>query len=213
MKRTDDAGMVAWVQRHRRTLVITGAGVVAAAIILAAHRALSSAAETQMEAQALSEMLRTGQGGFLWHRRAIVAASFCAAACMVLIALYQMGVIRHLPDLPWRVFDADRVDAAPEAYSRMNLPIPDAFQGLISYAITAALAAIGGMNRHERWWWLPLLLMLKVLIDSVQAARLSWEQWDQHRAFCIWCLIAAAAAFATVPLAMPESWAAIRRLF
>lgn len=166
-----------------------------------------------MDPQNLSEVLRTEEGLYLWCRRGIVATSFVAALCMMLIALYQMGMIRHLPEPPWRYFDADRVDAAPEAYNRLFLPMPDAFIGLVSYAITAALASLGGADRFERWWWLPLLLGVKVFADAFQAGKLSWEQWDLHQAFCFWCLIAAAATFIAVPLAVPEAWGALRRLF
>ncbi len=166
-----------------------------------------------MDPQALSEALRTGDGMFLWCRRGIVATSFVAAICMMVVGIYQMGLIRHLPEPPFRFFNADKVDATPEAYSRMFLPMPDAFLGLLSYAITAALASLGAADRFERWWWLPLLLGVKVLADAYQAGKLSWEQWALHRQFCFWCLVAAAVTFVAVPLALPESWAALRRLF
>jgi uncharacterized membrane protein len=166
-----------------------------------------------MEPQALSEVLRTGDGLYLWCRRGIIATSFVAAVCMMIVGIYQMGLIRHLPEPPFRLFNADKVDAAPQAYSRMSLPMPDAFLGLVSYALTAALASLGGADRFERWWWLPLLLGAKVLADAYQASKLSWEQWTLHRQFCFWCLVAAAATFVAVPLALPESWTALRRLF
>ena len=52
----------------------------------------------------------------------------------------------------------------------------------------------------------------KVSIDAAQAAKLSWDQWAKHRAFCFWCLVAAGATFAAVPLAMPEAGAEAKRL-
>lgn len=168
-----------------------------------------------MNPEQLSEVLRTGEGLYLWCRRGLVVTSFVAAACMMLIGLYQMGLIRHLPEPPFRFFNADKVDAAPEAYNRMSLPMPDAFLGLVSYAVTAALVSLGGADRFERspWLWIPLALGLKVLIDAFQAGKLSWEQWALHRAFCFWCLVAALATFVAVPLALPEFWAALKRLF
>lgn len=166
-----------------------------------------------MSPEQLSEALRLESGLHLWCRRGIILTSFLSAVCMMIVALYQVGIVRHLIEPPLRIFNADKVDAAKEAYARMHLPMPDAFLGLISYAITAALAAIGEPQRWQRWSWLPLLLGLKVLVDAVQAGRLSWEQWSVHRAFCFWCLVAAAATFLAVPLALPESWAALRQLF
>ncbi|MBW3597082.1 MAG: vitamin K epoxide reductase family protein [Planctomycetes bacterium] len=168
-----------------------------------------------MDPQALSEVLRTGEGLYLWCRRGMVITSFVAAGCMMFIGLYQMGLIRHLPEPPFRLFNADKVDAAPEAYNRMWLPMPDAFLGLVSYAVTVALVSLGGADRFQRWPWLlvPLLMGLKVVADAVQAGKLSWEQWDLHRAFCFWCLVAALATFVAVPLAAPETWAAIKRAF
>jgi hypothetical protein len=131
---------------------------------------------------------------------------------MAVVGAYQMGLIRHLPEPPLRLFDADEVDAAPQAYSRMSLPMPDAFLGLVSYAVTAGLASAGGADRAGRRGWLPALMGAKVLADAYQAGKLSWEQWALHRRFCFWCLLAAGATFAAVPLALPESWAALKHL-
>lgn len=165
-----------------------------------------------MDPNQLSEILRTGEGGYLWYRRGIVITSFVAALCMQLIGLFQMGIIRHLPEPPLPHMNADKVDSAAQAYSPFGLPIPDAFVGLVSYAITALLAVIGPDDRVFRYAWIPLLLGLKVLVDAGQAARLSYDQWAQHRAFCFWCLVAATATFTAVVLAAPETIAAVKRI-
>lgn len=132
---------------------------------------------------------------------------------MLHIGLFQMGIVRHLPEPPLPRMRADVVDAAASAYRPLGLPMPDAFLGLVSYAVTAALAVVGGADRHRTLWILPLALGVKVLVDAGQAARLSWLQWADHRAFCFWCLLAAAATFASVPLAAPEFVLACKRLF
>lgn len=49
-------------------------------------------------------------------------------------------------------------------------------------------------------------------MDALQAARLSRDQWTRHRAFCSWCLGAAAATMAVLPLTLPESRDALRAL-
>jgi uncharacterized membrane protein len=163
-----------------------------------------------MTPQELSVELRTGTGLYLAQRRGIVGCGMVAAAAMGVIALYQIGLIRHLPEPPWPGLDADKVDASAEAYSYFQTP--DAFLGLGSYAVTMGLAAMGATNRAAARPWIPLALLAKVLADAGQAAKLTVDQWTKHRAFCLWCLIAATATFVSLPLALPEAVAALQQV-
>ena len=163
-----------------------------------------------MNAKRLSFELRTGQGGFLAQRRGIVACGMAAAGAMGLIALYQIGLIKHLPEPPLPRLDADKVDSSEEAYSYVQTP--DAFIGLGSYAATMGLAAMGGKDRTITTPWIPLALLAKVTADATQAARLTMDQWTKHRAFCFWCLLAAGATFVSLPLALPEAAAALQEV-
>ena len=163
-----------------------------------------------MKPEELSRELRTGSGPFLARRRGIVGLSLVSVNAMGLIALYQMGIIEHLPEPPISGLDADKVDASAEAYA--YFATPDAFIGLGSYAVTMGLAAMGGADRVTQRPWIPLALAAKVLVDAAQAGRLTVDQWTKHRAFCFWCLLAAGATFATVPLALPEARAALDRV-
>ena len=163
-----------------------------------------------MDAKQLSRELRLGTGGHLERRRGIVAASLAALGCMGIISLYQMGLIRHLPEPPGKWLDADKVDASEEAYR--NLQMGDAFIGMGSYSATAALAAMGGKDRARTHPWIPLLLAAKAGADVTQAARLTYNQFAKQRAACVWCLVAAAATVATAVLAVPEAKEAYRRL-
>ncbi len=110
---------------------------------------------------------------------------------MGLISLFQAGLIKQLPDLPGKYFDAERVDASPEAYQK--LAVPDSFLGLVSYNVTTLLAVAGpgyppGVKRVA-----TAALLGKTTIDFWQAAILSRAQWTKQKAFCIWCLGASAA--------------------
>ncbi len=162
-----------------------------------------------MTPEALSHELRLGAGEFLGRRRRVVVLALIAAGAMMPISLYQTGVIPHLPEPPLPGLDADAVDAAGEAYAL--LATPDAVLGLGSYAVTLGLAAMGGERRAETRRWIPLALAAKVVLDAVMAAKLTWDQWTRHRAFCSWCLLAAGASFAAVPQVVPEARAALRR--
>ncbi|MCA1669726.1 MAG: hypothetical protein LC793_20515 [Thermomicrobia bacterium] len=53
-----------------------------------------------MKPEELSEQLRHGEGNDLRRRRAVVGLSLVAVGSMGLISLYQMGIIKHLPEPP-----------------------------------------------------------------------------------------------------------------
>ena len=163
-----------------------------------------------MTPKQLSRQLREDGDHSLARRRGIVACGLAAAGAMGVITLYQIGIIKHLPEPPLPGFDADKVDASEEAYSYFQTP--DAFIGLGSYAATMGLAAMGAKNRAETRPWLPLVLLAKTTGDAAQAARLTIDQWTKHKAFCFWCLLAAAATFAALPLAVPEAVEAVNHL-
>ncbi|MDP9311217.1 MAG: vitamin K epoxide reductase [Chloroflexota bacterium] len=159
-----------------------------------------------MKGERLSHQLREGASQYLERRRAIVGLSLVSVASMGIITLYQVGLIEHLPEPPLPYLNADKVDASAEAYEKLS--VPDATLGLLSYSVTITLAAMGGKDRARQQSYLPLALLAKVLVDSAQASKLTVDQWTKHRAFCSWCLLAASATLATVPLAVPEARAA-----
>jgi short-subunit dehydrogenase/uncharacterized membrane protein len=183
---------------------------IAAAAVIAALTPSKQKKRTEKAARLSTELRKTRGDTDLSHRRGIVALSLVASASMGLIALYQMGLIRHLPEPPLAMMDADKVDASAEAYQRFSMP--DAVLGFGSYAATMALAAMGGRNRVKEMPWIPLALAAKIAFDVVNAAKLSIDQWTKHRAFCFWCLVAASATFATAPLATAEALKATRVL-
>ncbi|MDX1584473.1 MAG: vitamin K epoxide reductase family protein [Thermoanaerobaculia bacterium] len=165
---------------------------------------------SQKHARELSRQLREGSGKHLSNRRSIAALSLAAAGAMGLISLYQIGLIRHLPEPPLPLLDADEVDASPEAYEKLETP--DAVVGLASYGATVILATMGGRDRAREKPWIPLALAGKVMFDAVNAAKLTVDQWTRHRSFCFWCLLGAGATFAMVPLVIGEAREALAAL-
>jgi hypothetical protein len=74
------------------------------------------------------------------------------------------------------------------------------------------LAAMGSPGRPAEQPALPLLMGAKIGLDAFVAAKYTLHEWQEHRSLCLWCVFASAAAFAAVPLAIPEAWEALRRL-
>ncbi len=144
------------------------------------------------------------------RRRGVTALSLTAVGALGVVSLYQMGLLKHVPEPPLPGLNADAVDASAEAYR--FLAMPDGVLGIGSYAVTLALAAMGGTDRAREQPWIPLALAAKALVDSGQATRLTWTQWSKHRAFCSWCLLAAIATWTSLPLVIPEARAAWRHL-
>jgi Vitamin K epoxide reductase family len=160
--------------------------------------------------EALSAELRHSDDPLMQHRRQVVCLSLLSATCMGVVAAYQIGLLKHVPEPPLPMFDADKVDASAQAYEKLSTG--DAFLGFVSYGVTMLLAAIGGSRRHETHPAIPIAMGGKAVVDAAQAAKLTVDQWVQHRAFCSWCLMAAASTFAVIPAVLPELRAALRTI-
>lgn len=164
---------------------------------------------TSAAAEAVSDALRRQSDPFLDRRRRIAGLTLGAMGSLGVVAAYQFGLLRHLPEPPLPGLDADRVDASGEAYQLFKTP--DAAVGLASYAATLVLVGMGGPQRSSARRWLPVATLAKVAGDAAFGLYLTLEQGTKHRRFCSWCLLAAAASLSTVPLALPEATAAWRR--
>jgi uncharacterized membrane protein len=158
----------------------------------------------------LSRELRRGDDPGLTRRRWVVGLSLLGAAMGQVVGLYQMGILRRLPDLPVGPFDASRVDASDYGYSRLQTP--DALLMVANYGVTAILAGAGGRNRARETPALPIALAVKTIYDSVTALRLAREEWRDNRALCGYCQTATLASLASAALAAPEAVAAVRSL-
>ncbi|MDQ4132715.1 MAG: vitamin K epoxide reductase family protein [Actinomycetota bacterium] len=165
---------------------------------------------SSLTAERVSDDLRRHRGTFLDRRRRVAALSLTASAAMGAVAAYQNGLLRHMPEPPLRLLDADRVDASGEAFQLFKTP--DAALGLTSYALTLVLAGAGTAKRVEERPWLPLVLAAKVAADALGGLYLTAEQASKHRRFCSWCLAASIASVVMVPQVVPEASVALRRL-
>ena len=164
-----------------------------------------------IQPEKLSADLRETQGDeFLDNRRKITALSLFNIAMMGIISLYQMGVIKRLPEPPIPGLDAEKVNGSAQAYELFSTP--DAVLGLGSYAATLGLCALGSSKRAKTLPLIPVLLMLKATFDALASAKLSYDQPTKYKAACLYCLGGALATFAVVPLAWPEARAAWKEL-
>lgn len=151
------------------------------------------------DAQDLSLLWRVGETPSLRRRRHAAGTALASATVMAGLSLYQLGVVRRLPELPLPGFDARVVDVSAQAYQLLGSP--DATLGVVSYAVTAALAGLGGAQPPAG---LSAVLAAKAAVDLGWAAKLTADQATKHRAACSWCLLASALTLATFVSAAAE---------
>ncbi|WP_128543285.1 vitamin K epoxide reductase family protein [Larkinella soli] len=159
----------------------------------------------------LSQELREGQTEDLNRRRWIAGLSMVGATIGQIVSLYQLGIIKHLPDPPISVFDSDKVDASAYAYKRLDTP--DALMMILNYATTAMLAGAGGKDRAETNPGVPIAMGVKTLADTALNLTLAREEWQENKKLCFYCQMATVVSAATVVLAVPEVMKAVRKLF
>jgi uncharacterized membrane protein len=163
-----------------------------------------------MTPEELSRALREGDEPFLKKRRWVVGLALINIAVMGAISLFQMGILKHVPEVHLPGEDADRINGSAQAYG--ILQTPDAVLAIVSYAATAALAAMGPPDRAKTLPWAALGMGVKALADAAFAVRLLIDQPTKYKAYCTWCVTGALATLAAVPLVLPEARAAWRNL-
>jgi hypothetical protein len=149
-------------------------------------------------------------GDFLLHRRLAASLTVVGMVSLSIIALYQLGLLRRLPEPSLPGLDAEKVNGSEEAYAILHLP--DAVLGLGSYTTTLGLTITGKTNRAEVRPWIPLALAAKSGIDVLVAIALSRKSWIKFRAFSLYSLITALITCVTFPIVLPEARAAWLKL-
>ena len=161
--------------------------------------------------QQLRTDLQEGRSSHVRRRRAIAALSILGMAGMAVVSLFQVGLIRHLPDPPIRRFHSDKVNSS---YSAYHYGVPDGPLSLAAHAVNLVLAGMGGASRARRAPWIPLLAAGKAAAGAGMAARYLFYQMSVvERAWCGYGLIDALAHIGTFALSVPEAVEAAREQF
>lgn len=164
----------------------------------------------KQKSEALGLGLRHSSHKSLRRRRGIFGLFLAATASMSVIALYQLGILKDIPEPSLRGIASESITGSAKAYSLLETP--DAVLAMLSYAVTMTLAAMGPADRADRQPAIPLAMAAKVGFDAVLAAKYTFDERQGHRALCCWCVLASVATFASVPLAIPEACRAFRQL-
>lgn len=162
-----------------------------------------------LEPQQMRRELQRGKSENLGRRRAVIGLSLVGMAAMTAVALFQTGVIEHLPDPPINGFDSDKVNSSETAYA---LGVPDGTLSLASLAANIPLAAFGGENRYEEQPLVPILAAGKAVVEALVAGWYFYQMPTKEKAWCGYCITGALCNFGIAALSLPEAKRAIESL-
>lgn len=148
--------------------------------------------------------LRDGHSASLERRRKIISLAALGLVDFTVISLYQTGVIRSLPDLPYKVFDSDSVNASKKAYAS---GLPDGTTGAMMYSLTMMLASFGGSKRSGRNPLFDKLLFGAVTASALAGVHYLYNMAFKQKKICPYCVTGALINLRMVPLA----WAEVRQ--
>jgi len=163
-----------------------------------------------MNALAIRNELRNRESEAMDKRRLIILLSALGLVDFSVISLYQTGVIEKLPDLPFPIFDSNKVNASKEAY---QFGVPDGPVSAAVYAATMVLAAAGGSEQSGRKPVLDTLLGATVIGNTAGALYYLYDMIFKKEKICLYCVAGAAINIASSVIVAPLIKRSIRQLF
>ncbi len=164
-----------------------------------------------MNAAAIRDELRKVQStDDLTIRRTIILLSAIGLADFSVISLYQTGVIKKLPDLPFSIFDSNKVNASKEAY---QFGVPDGPISAAVYAATMILAAAGGSEKASRPPVWNVLLGGAITGNAAGALYYLYDMIFKQKKICLYCVTGAAINIASAVLVAPLVKRSLKKLF
>lgn len=162
-----------------------------------------------MDITAIRDALRNGGSEDLDRRRKLSLLSALGLVDFSMISLYQTGLLRHLPDLPFAVFDSDKVNGSTSAY---QMGVPDGPVSLLTYALNMVLAAAGGDDQADRSPMFDVALGGVVAGNAIGAAYYLYNMVAKQKKVCLYCVTGALINFASVAVIAPTVVRSLRKL-
>jgi uncharacterized membrane protein len=162
-----------------------------------------------MEADQIRDALRGKGDDNLSRRKKLMLLSAIGLVDFSIISLYQTGVIRHLPDLPFKVFDSDGVNGAKDAYM---MGVPDAPVSALTYAATMVLASAGGTQQSGRKPIADIALGATIGGNAIGAVYYLSNMIFKQKKICVYCVTGAVINIASAVVVAPLFRSAVRKM-
>lgn len=113
-----------------------------------------------------------------------------------IISLYQLGIIKSLPDFPGKNFDSDQVNITAKAFA---LGFPDGPLSTLIYSFLLLLIGYKGDKKSGRPDWADWLIGGFISVHAIGAADYLKDMIRQKK-ICIYCLTGALINFISLPI-------------
>ncbi|MBA2746189.1 MAG: hypothetical protein H0U44_08195 [Flavisolibacter sp.] len=163
-----------------------------------------------MRTAAIRQELLTGTGEDLERRRKIMMLSALGLVDFAFISLYQSGAIKRMPELPIKIFDSNKVNAAPDAY---QMGAPDGTISAWLYATNMVLATAGGTEASGRKPALDVALGGTIAANAAGAVYYLFVMAFKQKRVCPYCIAGAAINIASAIIIAPIVLKGLRKLF
>ena len=164
-----------------------------------------------MKPKEIRDVLRHGDSEDLDRRRKVVLLSALGLADFTLISLLQAGVIRRLPDIPYRkVFDTNGINTSKTSYA---MGVPDAVMSTVMLAMKTALATAGGSEKESRKPVFDMLLGAVSLGHAIGAGAMMYNMVFKKKKACIYCATGAGLIFSTAAIVAPSALNSAKKVF
>ena len=149
-----------------------------------------------MEQASLSPVKKAQKrsGSAAENRRDIAMLSVAGILDFIPLSLFQAGVIRHLPDLPGKIFDSEAVNSSKNA---QILGLPDAPVSLMMYAANLVLVT-GALKEKKKRNVFDYLLAANSIGQAAGGAYYLYVMAAKEKKVCPYCVAGALINFATL---------------
>lgn len=131
--------------------------------------------------------IRKRSGKAAESRRNIGLLNAIGLINFVPVSLYQLGIIRHLPDLPGKLFDSDYVNASKDA---QVAGVPDGTVGLLIYATNLVLVGVA-LKKKKKGNVFDYMLAGNALAQAGGGAYYLYNMAARQKKICLYCMAGA----------------------
>lgn len=163
-----------------------------------------------MNAMAIRNALLKDSSNDMERKRKLMVLSALGLIDFSIISLYQTGIIKKLPDIPYPIFDSNKVNISKDAYA---MGVPDGPISATLYGAIMVLASAGGNELTGRKPVYDLLMGGVIAGNTAGAVYYLYNMIFKQKKICLYCVTGALINFASAAIVAPLFTKAWKKVF